>query len=291
MATIAHSRSRAPSNASTGQISKTEIACRIGYAAHGVVYLLIGALAVDAAFSGGDQVAGQKGAISQLGSGTLGTILLTALAIGLLGYAYMRLWQGISDPEGHGKDAEGIAKRVGRVASGIAKIGLAFYALSLAYGWFSGATGAGGGSGESGGMATDLTASVMNMPAGRWIVGAVGVAICLAAFDQLRLAVTASFLRFLQLTADRKKWVEPLGRIAYSARFIVFLIIGGFVIFAAYQAEPGEARGLGGALRTLQEQPFGPWLLGAVGLGLVAFALLRGVYARYSILPHHRNAD
>lgn len=263
--------------------SKRDIACRVGYAAHGAVYLLVGILAVDAALGGGgEEAGGQREAIAQLGSGTVETVLLTVLGLGLFGYSYMRLWQGLANPAGHGDDAKGIGRRIGRVSSGLVQALLGFYALSLAYGWFSSDGGGGGG-------AADLTAQVMAWPGGRWIIGIVGAGICAAAFAQLRKAVKASFLHELLITRDQEKWAKPLGRAGFGARFVVFLIAGGFVVAAAVQADPGDARGLGGALRTLREQPYGPWLLGLVGLGLIAFAGIRGVYARYAIIPGDRS--
>lgn len=262
-------------------------AYRLGYAAHGAVYLLIGALAFDAAFGGsGEQAQGPRGAIGTLASGTAGTVLLTILAIGLVGYAAMRLYQGFGNPAHHDSDAKGIALRIGRVASGLAQLALAFYALSLAYGWFTAVSGgAGGDSAGHGGGVSDLTARVMQWPAGRWIIGLVGLGIIGAAIAQLAKAIKASFLNELRITGEQRKWVKPLGRFGFSARFVVFLIAGGFVLTAAIQAEPEEAKGLGAALRTLQDQGYGPWLLGLVALGLIAFAIVRGVYARYAVLP------
>ncbi len=263
--------------------SQHDLVCRVGYAAHGFVYLLVGVLAVDAAIgSGTDAAPGEREVILWLGRGAFGTILLTLLGLGLIAYSYMRLWQGAADPQGHGNDAKGIGTRVGRLASGLTAAGLALYALSLAYGWFAiePLRGAGGDRGTA-----DLTARVMSWPGGRWMVGAIGAGVCAGGIAQLARAVKASFVRELAITAQQERWVRPLGRAAYGARFIVFLIVGGFLIAAAYWAEPGRARGLGGALRALQAQAYGPWLLGLTGAGLVAFAVLRGVYARYAVLP------
>lgn len=269
-----------------GADSKKRIAFRIGYAAHGAVYLLVGILAVSAAFGGG-QAEGGRGAISELATATWGTVLLTVLAVGLLGFTWLRLWQGIGNPEGHGNDAKGIGKRIGRILGGLGQAALALYALSLAYNWFSaGASGGGGGSSTK----ADVTARILSWTGGQWVIGAIGVIICIAAFAQLSRAIKASFLDDLGIRRDQERWVRPLGRAGYTARFVVFLTVGIFVIVAAYQAQPGETRGLGGALRTLHEQPYGAWLLAAVGVGFVAFAIVRGVYARYAILPQQRHA-
>lgn len=268
------------SHASASTHSKHRMLCRVGYAAHGVVYFLLGAFAIDAAFGGGgDRVQGSTGAISELGSGTFGTVLLTILGLGLLGYSYLRFWMGFANPAGHDDDAKGIAVRIGRVCSGLAQAALAIYALSLAYGWFS--------TGGSGG-ASDLTARVMGWPGGRWIIGIVGVGIIGAAIAQAAKCIKASFMPELEVDYDKQKWVKPLGRFGFGARAVVFAIVGVFVTNAAINANPEEAKGLGGALRTLQGEAYGPWLLGAVALGLIAFGVLRMVYARYAVLPDRR---
>jgi hypothetical protein len=270
---------------------------RAGYAANGLVYLLIGGLALDAAFSSGESAEGAKGAITQFSSGTLGTVLLTILAIGLLAYAAMRFWEGVANPAHYGNDAKGIGKRIGRIAGALSQTVLALYALSIAYAWFDGLSAAGGSSGSasgsggsssggstSGGVA-DVTAKVMQWPAGQWIMGIVGVGIVVAGIAQLSKAVKASFMDELESPEKEKTWIKPLGRAGFGARFVVFSIVGVLIVIAAIQAKPDQAVGLGGALRKLQEQPFGPWLLGVVALGLIAFAFTRGVYARYAIFP------
>lgn len=275
--TISARHSPAPHRA-----SPIEIAFRCGYAAHGAVYGLVAILALDAAFGGGGQVEGGKGALTSIADSGWGTALLVAIGVGLIAYGIMRLWQGIGDPAGHGTNARGLAVRAGRVGSAVAQLALAFYALSLAFGWFGG-----GGSGGAGGEGVrDLTARVMSWPAGRWIVGLLGAAIVGGGLRQLQKAITADFMDELAVSGQRQRWVEPTGRAGFAARFVVFTIIGTFLIVAAVQAQPGEAEGIGGALRTLQDQPFGPWLLGLVALGLLAFAVTRGIFARYRRIPH-----
>jgi hypothetical protein len=71
------------------------------------------------------------------------------------------------------------------------------------------------------------------------------------------------------------------GRFGLAARGVVIAIAGGFLVVAALWSDPQEATGLGGALQTLLRESFGPWLLGTVALGLVAYGLLMLAVARY----------
>ena len=86
----------------------------------------------------------------------------------------------------------------------------------------------------------------------------------------------------------------PLARVANLVFVLLAILtlvtvgavaVGTFLAQAAWQVKPEEARGIGGALATLLEQPFGPWLLGAVALGLAAYGLYMLAEARYRVMP------
>ena len=244
---------------------------RVGYAAYGIVYLLVGVLALQAAFGGGETTS-QEGALRQVLLAPLGRILLAMIVIGLLSYATWRLFQGIVDPENEGKGAKGIVKRVDHVLNGLFHAALAFSAGRLALG-----TGGGGGSPD------DWTARLLAQPFGRWLAAIAGAVIVGAGLYQFYKAYKADFneLESGEMSARERTWATRSGRLGYAARGVVFGVIGVFLIRAALQTDPDEARGLGGALETLARQPFGPYILGAVALGLVAYGAFMFVMARY----------
>ncbi|HEV3476615.1 MAG TPA: DUF1206 domain-containing protein [Rubrobacteraceae bacterium] len=246
---------------------------RVGYVAYGIVYVLVGALAVQAAFGGSGKTTSQEGALRQVLLAPLGRILLAMIAIGLLAYATWRLFQGILDPENEGKGAKGFLKRVDHVLNGLFHAALAFSAGRLALG-----TGGGGGSPD------DWTARLLAQPFGRWLAAIVGTVIVGAGLYQFYKAYKADFRDELEsgsMSARERTWATRSGRLGYAARGVVFDVIGVFLIRAALQTDPDEARGLGGALETLARQPFGPYILGAVALGLVAYGAFMFVMARY----------
>ena len=247
---------------------------RVGYVAYGVVYALVGVLAVQAAFGGGGRTASQEGALRQVLLAPLGRVLLGMIVIGLLAYAMWRLIQGILDPENEGRDAKGVARRVDHVLNGLFHAALAFSAGGLVLGSGAGA----------GGSPDDWTARLMAQPFGRWLVVIAGAVIVGAGLYQFYKAYKADFRDELNLGAMSgrvKTWTTRSGRLGYAARGVVFGVIGIFLVQAALQTDPDEARGLGGALNTLASQPFGPYLLGAVALGLVAYGIFMFVMARY----------
>ncbi|HEX7186117.1 MAG TPA: DUF1206 domain-containing protein [Thermoanaerobaculia bacterium] len=249
---------------------------RFGYAARGVVYAVVGILAIQTAFSGrGGQTTGAEGAIRTIAEQS--RILLVLMAIGLIGYALWRFVQAFLDPEGLGRDAKGMAKRGAMLASGLVYGGLALTAFRLIAG-----SGDAAGSGQGGNQA--LTASILDKPFGRWLVALAGIAVIASALHQIWSAYTKRFERKLntaEMNEQERRMALRTGQLGLSARGIAFLITGWFLVQAALKYDPSQARGLGGALETLARQPYGPWLLGLVALGLIAFGAYSFLEARY----------
>src|SRR5918998_1695350 len=247
---------------------------RVGYASHGTVYALVGVLALRAAFGAG-KTANQEGALRWVLLAPLGKFLLGVIVIGLLAYALWRLFQGLLDPENEGTDLKGIAKRLDHGLNGLFHASLAFAAALLVLG----ASGGGGG-----GSPDDWTARLMAQPFGLWLTVIVGLIIVGVGLFQFYKAYKADFrdeLKVGEMSAREDTWATRAGRIGYSARGVVLGVIGGFLVQAAVQTDPDKALGLGGALRTLARQPFGPYVLGAVAVGLVAYGAFMFVMARY----------
>jgi len=143
----------------------------------------------------------------------------------------------------------------------------------------------GSGSGDSSTTSTqDWTARLLSQPFGQWLVGAVGAFTIGLGFYQLYKAYKAKFrkeMKLQEMSATEETWATRIGRLGEAARGIVFTIIGFFLIQAARQSDASEAQGLDGALQALAQQPYGPWLLGIVAIGLVAYGIHMGVQARY----------
>lgn len=246
---------------------------RFGHAAYGVVYVLVGSLAVQAALGGG-RTAGQEGALQTILLAPLGKVILCVVAFGLLGYAMWRMIQGILDADNEGRDVKGIAKRFNHVLNGLFHVVLAFTAVQLAL-----LDSAGGG-----GSPDYLTARLLEQPFGRLLTVGVGVAVVCVGLYQFYCAYRAKFMEELEpgrMGTGEREWTRRSGRLGYVARGVVFAVMGVFFVQAALHADPSEARGLGGALATLASQPFGPYLLGVVALGLVSYGAFMFLVARY----------
>ena len=253
---------------------------RIGYAAKGVVYVVIGVLSAMAGLGAGGETAGTRGAMETIARQPLGQIMLAVVALGLVGYGVWQFIRAIEDPENEGADGKGAAKRIGFFISGTIHFGLVWYAIGIITGAALGGT-AGGGDDAS---AKGWSATAMSFPMGRWLVAAAGVGFIGYGIWQLVRAFRSHLdrrLRLGEMSPHTRKFVIHLSRIGMAARGVVFGVIGVFLALAAWRHNANEARGLGGALHALEEQPYGPWLLAAVGAGLIAYGVYEFTEARY----------
>src|SRR4051794_6151343 len=173
---------------------------RFGYATKGVVYILIGALAVLAALAAGGQTTDTRGTFQEIYSKPFGEVLLGAVAIGLAAYALWRVTQAIVDAEGKGKDLKGILIRIGYAASGLIHAGLAFSAARLVLGERE----------ESSERAHKTRASeIMHLPFGRLLVGLAGAGFVGFGLYQIYKGYKAKFRKRLEVGAmsrGEKEW-------------------------------------------------------------------------------------
>ena len=78
-----------------------------------------------------------------------------------------------------------------------------------------------------------------------------------------------------------RKWITWLGTTGHLARGIVFALVGIFLIKAAVDYNAHAAVGLDGALAKIVHRSYGPYALGVVAAGLIAFALYSLSDARF----------
>jgi len=249
---------------------------RLGYGAKGIVYIVIGFLAFEAAFMGGGKTTNSQGALTAILQQPFGKFLLGMVGIGLAGYALWRFIDAALDSENNGSDAKGIAARIGSVMSGIAYGLLSFTAFQLITGTSRGNTGSTG--------TQDWTARLLAMPFGQAIVGLIGLVVIGMAIHQFVKGYKAQLdkkLKLDEIPPKLRSWAVFSGRWGYMALGVVFAILGGFLVEAGLHSNPRQAKGIGSALDLLAEQPYGPLLLGIVAVGLISYGIFMLVKARY----------
>ncbi len=247
---------------------------RAGFAARGAVYCLVGGLALLAAIGSGGDVGGNKSALRSLLGQPFGAALLLAVGLGLAFFALWRIVEAATDADGCGSSPKGLTTRAVHLLSGFANGALALSAISLALGL-------GFSSGGDDQAAQDWTEWALAHAFGRWLVAAVGIGFIVGGCVHVLKGWRGDVLKRLSVPPARERFARYLGRIGYAARGVTFILIGGFLVAAALHGNSKEAKGLGGALHSLESQPYGWALLGLVALGLFAFGAFGVVQALY----------
>jgi sterol desaturase/sphingolipid hydroxylase (fatty acid hydroxylase superfamily) len=248
-----------------------ERAVRIGLASYGVVHLLIAWLALQLAFGDSSGAANQRGAMRQLAQQSFGKPLLWVIA---LGFVALAIWQAFDAVWGHRKHdgAKRTFKRVGSAGKVVLYLVLAYTAVKTAVG-----------SSSSSSSKDGMTATVMSWPLGQVIVGLGGLAIVAVGGYLVSRAVRKSFENDLQPQATSGATgttVVRLGQIGYTAKGVALAIVGLLFIWAAVTYDPEKAGGLDAALHRLVAQPFGPWLLAVVAVGIGCFGVFCFFWAK-----------
>lgn len=249
-----------------------EHSVRVGLVAYGLVHLLICWLALQLALGDRSGAPDQQGALRTLAQQPYGEVLLWVVALGLVALA---IWQVTEALWGHTREdgAKRAAKRLGSVGR------VAIYAL-LAFSALETALGQG-----SSGSSDSMTARLMDLPFGRLLVGLVGVVVWVVAIVHVYRALTTSFDEDLEpgaRTGASGTATVRLGQAGYLAKGAALAIVGSLFLWAAWTYDAKKSGGLDVALRTLLDAPVGPWLLGAVAVGLGCFGLYCFAWARYA---------
>ncbi len=254
------------------QSKPVKIGARIGILAYGITHLVIGWLALQVAFGGGGGQASQSGAFQALAQQPFGRVLLWALAVGFVATALWRLEQAVW---GYNYVSDRTTM-VRRKASSAVKV-VVFLALAV----LAGTTATGGGGG--GGGEQKATAGVLGLPGGQFLVGAAGIVVIVVGGRKVYQGWKKAFLDDMSLPSDARarQVAERTGQVGFIAKGISIALIGVFVVVAAIRFRPDEASGLDAALKGLASQPFGPYLLGLVALGLIAYGIFCFFDARY----------
>jgi hypothetical protein len=252
-----------------------EILGRFGLVAMGISFGIVGVLAILLALGRGGKATDREGALATIAGHPLGKILLIVLAAGFAGYALWRYAEAIFDRQREGEDPSGLGKRAAAFAKGLLYTGLLAETLGILFGLD-----------ESSGSKRErgITAWLLRHSGGKWVVAAIGLAVFAAGIWNLFRAVTGRFTKHLkehEMPDAAEGWAIPFAVFGYCARAVVFCLIGVFVVNAAWDSKPRDAFGLDGALRKVANAPAGPWLLGVVAAGLIAYGLYCFVQARY----------
>ncbi|GGC20248.1 hypothetical protein GCM10011371_04940 [Novosphingobium marinum] len=248
---------------------------RLGFAARGVVYTLVGYLFLTGGSGGNSGSGGAQSAFAWIQEVPGGTVILYLCALGLFGYALYRLASPAFDIENYGSDKKGVGHRIGHAASGVAHLVLAYTAFQFASGDKQSS-----GSGSGGGGAQEAAGTVLSVEFGSVILGIVGIGFLIAAFAQAKKAVSGDFMN--RVSPRAPGFVKPLGHAGYAARAVVFAIIGWSLVQSAWISSSSQVKTLGDAVMSLRDDGI---IFTLVALGLLLFGIFSLFLARYRIVP------
>ena len=246
---------------------------RMGFAAKGVITILVGVLALRYALRHGGGITSQEGAVAYVLRHPLGRWMLAVLAVGLASYALWMYVAAYVDPERKGENLQGIAERLGFFATGVGYTLLASTAFALLFGRRD----------EGGPDLQHLVATVLTPHVGRIVVGLAGLIVMTAGLLQLRLGLTRKFRHTLQ--AELSRLVRLLtgvsGTLGYLTLGLLSLTVGWSLVEVAVTYDPSKASGWPEALWRLSHAGEGRWLLGTAAAGLICYGFYFLLQVRY----------
>lgn len=246
---------------------------RVGFAAMGVVHLLIGVLALFSVV-GIASASGVRGALREIVGLPFGQVLLIIVAVGLICYALWRFIQAFMDTDEKGSDFKGYATRIGFLIIGVVYLGLSFSAVKIFLGTRN----------SEGAWVESWTAWLLAQPFGQWLVGLAAAIAAVVGILHFYIAYDTKFRenwKLSEMSESQENWGTRFGIVGFIARGIVFCIIGFFLAFAAWQSNAGRVRDFGSALSALEQQPYGVWLLGIVAGGLFSYGIFMFFQVRF----------
>ncbi|WP_240615819.1 DUF1206 domain-containing protein [Nakamurella deserti] len=241
---------------------------RVGLISYGVVHLVVAWLAVQLAWFGRQEEASQQGAFQELASTTLGRITLWVVAVGLFALAVWQLFEALWGHRDREEGRKRTVKRVGSAGKVVLYVALGVSAVRVVTG-----------SSSSGDTQKEMTASLMGSSTGRILVIALGVVVIVAGGRLVYRGLSRKFTR--DLAGGVGQGVVRLGQVGYAAKGVVLAIVGALFLLAALTYSPDRAGGLDTALRTLNGQPYGPYLLTALALGIACFGVYCFAWSRH----------
>jgi hypothetical protein len=251
---------------------------RVGYLAKGIVFAVIGGLAVRVAFGDWSEDADPTGAIEKVAELPYGSVLLTLLAAGLAAYSLWRITLGVADIDEEGTGARALATRSIYVWIGLVYGAFSALCVAVLLGWRRGS--------EDG--VTSAAGTVMQLPAGTWLVGIAGGVVMVAGARELFVALSGGYrdeFRREELNAAERIAALATGFYGHAARGAAFMLSGVLAIRAALNFDPDEARGLAGSFRELAGERYGTVSLFAIAAGFITFGIYCGLLALHRHIP------
>lgn len=252
-----------------------ELAARVGYGARGFVYLSVGVLVLLATFGLVGDTLGIRGALDWLSQRPLGRVWMLLVGLGLAAFVAWRMLQAIFDADHEGRSRHGLMTRMSQLFSGLSYAALAFAAMTL----FVGPRAADPSEGVA--ESRERAAMLLDLPFGRWLLIAAGLAIFGIGVSNVVKAWREDFSEYLDCSEEMCRRVTPLARFGHVARGLAYLPLAGLVVLAGWHVNAADVTSFGAALEVVERRTAGEWIVGLIALGFVAFGAFSFIEARF----------
>lgn len=253
------------------EVTRLDVIARIGMAARGIVYVIIGYLVFDA---GSHSDEGQTGAFAALAEVTMGWLLLIVVALGLFAYAVYRLATALFDADRNGSDTKGMLQRIGHVGVALSYLLLTYVAAEIALGLRQ------IGPEAEDGTSRFVAQRLLDLPLGPMLLGLVGIGFLVSMVLNVKNAIKDNHMR--HCAANAPGFVTYAGRLGMFTQAAIAGMIGWSMLRAAWFESSGQAVGMGGAIDGIRSQTV---LYHAIAIGLILFGLFSLMQARWRIVP------
>jgi hypothetical protein len=247
---------------------------RLGYLAKGLIYSLMGVLALRVAFGmSGGRLTDPSGILRTLLSQPFGRILLAVIGVGIVGYAAYYIFEAAADLRRRRGGSQGFTDRSLTMIKAAVYGAVGVQALLVVL--FD----------RLPRDRTEQSAStVMQLPLGNWLLMAIGIGVVIYGISQLRMAWRGGVDEDIDAARVRREapWILPLGRFGIASRSVILMLMGATFARSGWRERASDADGYRDALRTVAS--FDPWLLAAIGAGLLCFGVYQLCHARYARL-------
>lgn len=247
---------------------------RLGYLAKGVIYILVGMLAMRVGFGmRGGRLTEPSGVLVDLVRQPFGLVMLTTVGIGIVAYAAYYIVEAIADLRRKGSSWAGRLDRGLTIFKSVAYGAIGIQALMFAL------------LGDRPtGTPEDQARTVLQLPLGSLLLMVLGIGVAIYGVTQVKMVWDGRTDEDIDAAWARREasWVLPLGRVGVGARAVVLVLMGIGMALAGVRERPSDADGYRDVLNTLAA--INPWLLSVMGAGLLCFGLYQLCHVRYAKL-------
>ncbi len=250
---------------------------RLGFYTKGILFIVIGTLAVMLVAGLGGKIADSRGVLAAVASEKFGSILLIIFVVGAAGHGLWNILRGAADVDDLGTGLKGIVVRIVSIGIGFFYLGLGAAAVEILL--------AARASDASSQVEETFIAVLLAVPVfGAILLFVIGLGVMGAGVNECYSGISGRFrdnYRLWEISGPHRTFISVLGVLSFTARALLMVIMGYFFIRAAFYGNPDSGIGLDASLLSILNTTYGRILVGLTAVGLIGHGILAFYEARY----------